>query len=97
MLVACEALCACSVLSALRSGRRRRRRSSSSATPPEPGARITPYLQFQLDRAWAQDDRRRAAFATVRTEADLRAPLDGNPRETCARTVWAACPPSARP
>jgi hypothetical protein len=43
------------------------------ATPPEPGARITPYLQFQLDRAWAQDDRRRAAFAAVRTEADLRA------------------------
>jgi hypothetical protein len=37
------------------------------------GARITPYLQWQLDRAWAQDDARRAAFAAVRTEDDLLA------------------------
>ena len=47
------------------------------AAPPEAGARITPYLQFQLDRAWAQDDRRRAAFAAVRTEADLLALRSG--------------------
>jgi dienelactone hydrolase len=40
--------------------------------PPEPGARITPYLQYQLEQAWRQDDRRRAAFEAVRTEADLR-------------------------
>jgi dienelactone hydrolase len=39
--------------------------------PPEAGARITPYLHYQLDRAWEQDDRRRAAFASVRTETDL--------------------------
>jgi hypothetical protein len=41
--------------------------------PPDPGPRITPYLQSQLDTAWQQDDRRRAAFAAVRTEADLLA------------------------
>jgi alpha/beta hydrolase family protein len=40
---------------------------------PDPGARITPYLQWQVDRAWEQDDRRRAAFTAVRTEADLLA------------------------
>jgi dienelactone hydrolase len=39
--------------------------------PPEPGARITPYLQSQLDLAWDQDARRYAAFASVRTEAEL--------------------------
>ena len=38
---------------------------------PEPGPRITPFLRDQLDRAWRQDDRRRAAFEAVRTEADL--------------------------
>jgi len=40
---------------------------------PEPGPRITPFLRHQLDRAWEQDDARRAAFAAVRTEADLLA------------------------
>ena len=25
--------------------------------PTEPGARITPYLKYQLDRAWEQDGR----------------------------------------
>ncbi len=40
---------------------------------PEPGPRITPFLRYQLDRAWEQDDARRATFAAVRTEADLRA------------------------
>jgi dienelactone hydrolase len=38
---------------------------------PLPGPRITPLLRRQLDRAWAQDDARRATFAAVRTEADL--------------------------
>ena len=41
--------------------------------PTEPGPRITPYLRDQLDRAWAQDDARRARFEKVRTEADLLA------------------------
>src|SRR6266536_4780609 len=40
---------------------------------PEEGPRITPYLRFQLDRAWEQDDLRRAAFAKVKTESDLLA------------------------
>jgi dienelactone hydrolase len=39
----------------------------------QPGPRITPYLRYQLDRAWRQDDERRAAFERVRTEADLQA------------------------
>jgi dienelactone hydrolase len=38
---------------------------------PEPGPRITPLLRDQLDRAWAQDDARRARFAAIHTEADL--------------------------
>jgi dienelactone hydrolase len=41
--------------------------------PAEAGPRITPYLREQLDRAWAQDEARRATFARVRTEADLLA------------------------
>jgi hypothetical protein len=41
--------------------------------PTEAGPRITPYLRDQLDRAWAQDEARQAAFAKVRTEADLLA------------------------
>ena len=41
--------------------------------PAEPGPRITPYLLDQLDRAWRQDDARRAVFEKVRTEADLLA------------------------
>jgi dienelactone hydrolase len=40
---------------------------------PAPGPRITPLLRNQLDRAWAEDDERRARFAAVRTEADLLA------------------------
>jgi cephalosporin-C deacetylase-like acetyl esterase len=35
------------------------------------GARITPYLRLQLDRAWAFDEKRRVRFESVRTEADL--------------------------
>jgi hypothetical protein len=38
---------------------------------PEPGPRITPYLREQLDIAWSQHDSRTAAWAGVRTEADL--------------------------
>ncbi len=51
--------------------------------PPAPGPRVTPFLRHQLDRAWAQDDARRAAWAAVRTEADLRR-LQG---ETCRKLL----------
>jgi dienelactone hydrolase len=43
------------------------------ASPAPPGPRITPYLQSQLDRAWHQDERRRSAFASVRSETDVLA------------------------
>ena len=39
--------------------------------PPGEGPRITPFLRHQLERAWAQDDARRAAWEGLRTEADL--------------------------
>ena len=35
------------------------------------GPRITPYLAYQTEIAWRQDDARRAALALVRTEGDL--------------------------
>ena len=35
------------------------------------GPRITPYLTYQIDMAWKQEDARRAQFAAIRTEADL--------------------------
>jgi dienelactone hydrolase len=40
--------------------------------PVPEGPRVTPYLRHQLDRAWTQDERRRATFAAVRTESDAR-------------------------
>ena len=56
-------------------------RAASAAAPPaqsftvlapQPdGPRITPYLAYQTEMAWRQDDRRRARLASVRTEADL--------------------------
>jgi dienelactone hydrolase len=42
-------------------------------SPAPAGPRITPYLQSQLDRAWRDDGRRLAAFASVRNETDLLA------------------------
>jgi dienelactone hydrolase len=40
---------------------------------PQPeGPRITPYLAYQIERAWAFDAVRQERFARVRTEADLR-------------------------
>ncbi len=39
----------------------------------EPGPRLTPYLRYQLDLAWRQDDARRARFERVHTETDLLA------------------------
>ena len=39
--------------------------------PVEEGPRITPFLREQLDRAWSQDDLRRARFENVHSESDL--------------------------
>lgn len=41
-------------------------------TAPESGPRITPLLRHQLEIAWAQDERRRARFAMVRTGDDVK-------------------------
>jgi cephalosporin-C deacetylase-like acetyl esterase len=40
---------------------------------PPAGPRITEYLEYQLDRAWQQDQTRLATWAAVRTPADLAA------------------------
>jgi Acetyl xylan esterase (AXE1) len=41
---------------------------------PQPdGPRITPYLAYQTEMAWGQDDRRRARLAGIRTERELLA------------------------
>ena len=54
--------------------------TAALAAPPDPftvlaplpdGPRITPYLAYQTEMAWRQDDRRRARLAGVRTERDL--------------------------
>jgi hypothetical protein len=39
--------------------------------PVAEGPRITPYLTYQIERAWAFDAVRQARFARVATEADL--------------------------
>ena len=36
-----------------------------------PGPTITPYLQYQSQMAWLQDDQRRKRWATIRSEKDL--------------------------
>ena len=36
-----------------------------------PGPRITPYLHYQTEQAWKQDDDRRAAWQAIRTEQEL--------------------------
>jgi hypothetical protein len=41
--------------------------------PAAEGPRITPYLTYQIERAWAFDTVRRERFAGVKTEADLLA------------------------
>ena len=46
--------------------------SAFTVLEPQPeGPRITPYLAYQTEMAWRQDDRRRAVFAGIRTERDL--------------------------
>ncbi len=37
-----------------------------------PGPQVTPYLQYQVDEAWRQDQARAAEFAAIRNEADVR-------------------------
>jgi hypothetical protein len=44
--------------------------------PVAEGPRITPYLAYQIERAWAFDAARQERFARVKTEADLRALQD---------------------
>jgi len=48
------------------------------------GPRITPYLAYQIDRAWASDAVRQERFARVRTEADLVALQDELRRKALA-------------
>jgi dienelactone hydrolase len=40
--------------------------------PQAEGPRITPFLTYQIERAWAFDAARQERFARVKTEADLR-------------------------
>src|SRR5262245_54016128 len=40
--------------------------------PDAEGPRITPYLTYQIDMAWGEDEGRRARFASIGTEAELR-------------------------
>jgi dienelactone hydrolase len=49
--------------------------------PVAAGPRITPYLRYQLDRAWQQDEKRLQQWAAIRTEADLRALQDQTRRK----------------
>jgi len=53
---------------------------AASAPPPEafvvmppalPGPQITAYLKYQTELAWQQDDARRTAWQSIRTEQDL--------------------------
>ena len=39
--------------------------------PPSNGPQITPYLQYQTDMAWKQDEERISAWRSVRAESDL--------------------------
>jgi hypothetical protein len=52
---------------------------------PQPdGPRITPYLAYQLERAWAFDAERQRRFAAVKTEQDLLALQDELRRKALA-------------
>ena len=39
--------------------------------PPSNGPQITPYLKYQTDMAWQQDEERIAAWRSIRTDADM--------------------------
>ena len=51
-------------------------RCCRSSSPEPEGPRITPFLAYQLERAWAFDAARQERFARVKTEADLLALQD---------------------
>jgi pimeloyl-ACP methyl ester carboxylesterase len=44
---------------------------------PSEGPSITPYLQYQTEMAWREDEQRRKAWENVRTERDLLMLQDG--------------------
>jgi len=52
--------------------------------PQADGPRITPYLAYQIERAWASDAARQERFSRVKTEADLRALQDELRRKVLA-------------
>ena len=39
---------------------------------PKPGPRITPFLQYQLDQAWREDEAQQRIWESIRTEEDLQ-------------------------
>jgi pimeloyl-ACP methyl ester carboxylesterase len=39
---------------------------------PKDGPRITPFLQYQLDEAWRQDEAQQKIWGSIQTEADLQ-------------------------
>jgi len=38
---------------------------------PKPGRQITPYLRYQVEAAWRQDELRKTRLAAIRSESDL--------------------------
>ncbi|HYK40311.1 MAG TPA: acetylxylan esterase, partial [Candidatus Eremiobacteraceae bacterium] len=44
--------------------------------PLAPGPRITPYLRYQAEQAWKEDEARQKAWDAIRDEASLRKVLD---------------------
>jgi len=45
--------------------------------PLSSGPRITPYLRYQADQAWKEDEARQRAWAAIRDESDLLKMQDG--------------------
>ena len=39
--------------------------------PPRPGRQITPYLRYQVEAAWRQDEVRKTRLAAIHNESDL--------------------------
>jgi pimeloyl-ACP methyl ester carboxylesterase len=52
----------------------------------KPGPRITPYLQFQLDQAWRQDEARRRSWETIGSEQQLLK-MQANMRQSLLRMI----------
>ena len=55
-------------------------------SPPD-GPRITPYLAYQTEMAWRQDDRRRAGSPAIRTERRPAAAAGANCARSCCRML----------